>query len=143
MTLQELQTLFPRATAQNSRFASPVDVQYNCIAYAVHVLDVWWEPVTAPGYFWPPGVRKEYTVPAYQAALATKGFHRCGDGTPEAGWEKIALYSKKKVPTHAARLLPDGWWASKLGPNVDIEHTLLALRGGQYGNVEMFLRKKL
>ena len=48
--------------------------------------------------------------------------------------EKIALYAREGVPTHAARQLPGGGWSSKLGPNVDIEYaTLEAIGGGVYG----------
>jgi hypothetical protein len=50
------------------------------------------------------------------------------------GREKVALYAVDAVPTHAARQLPNGWWTSKLGPNVDIEHAdLSALADGVYG----------
>jgi hypothetical protein len=54
----------------------------------------------------------------------------------EPGIEKIALYALNDLPTHAARQLSNGWWTSKLGPHVDIEHIHPdAIAGGIYGEV--------
>ena len=51
------------------------------------------------------------------------------NSAPEEGFERIALFAKHKLgkleATHAARLLPNGCWTSKLGPCEDIEHHVL------------------
>ena len=78
---------------------------------------------------------------AYVQAFGTKGFLPCNSAKIEAGVQKVALYAKNNFPKHAAKQLPDGWWASKLGRDVDIEHTLVALNGGVYGDVVIFLKK--
>lgn len=142
MDLKELRArCFPRLSKKNCRFTSPTDPQYNCIAWAAGVNDIWWEPDQGHIYFWPLGAERRYTVLAYAQAFATKGYVPCDSAKIESGVEKVALYAKNNVPTHAAKQLPDGWWASKLGPDVDIEHTLVALNGGAYGDVVTFLKK--
>ena len=69
----------------------------------------------------------------------------CSDSSLEAGYEKIAIYVKDGIPTHAARQLGDGRWTSKLGKYEDIEHDSLdALNGdgyGEYGRVALFMSR--
>jgi len=78
------------------------------------------------------------------------GYVGCIDDTPESGYEKIALYWDPRIMviTHAARQLPDGHWASKLGPDEDIEHNdLQALEGDPlkfplcYGTAIRFMKR--
>lgn len=132
----------PNLTAENYRITSPPSWEYNCIAWALKVTNAWWWPV--PGRYWPPDVPREETVDAFLAAFATQSFVLCSTPELEAGWDKIALYSLGSVPTHAARQLPDGWWTSKLGPNIDIEHASVhVVAGGVYGNPVVFLSRKI
>jgi len=49
--------------------------------------------------------------------------------------EKIALYALQGVPSHAARLLANGLWTSKLGADIDLSHDLSELEGPRYGQV--------
>jgi hypothetical protein len=128
----------PNLTADNYRITSPLSWEYNCIAWAVGLTDSWWWPV--PGRFWPADVPRDETLEAVIAAFATRTFSSCSSSTLEAGLEKIAIYAKENVPTHAARQLSNGWWTSKLGPSFDIEHAnLAALAGGVYGGPVAFL----
>lgn len=95
-------------------------------------------------YSWPAGVNRTYTVDAYLEAYGTLGYVPCGgDATLRDGYQKVALYTKNNFPTHAARQLPDGWWASKLGQYVDVEHTLVALDGPDYGEATIFLERPI
>jgi hypothetical protein len=55
--------------------------------------------------------------------LGTKDYEQCDDGTPECGYEKIAIYVRSGEVKHVARQLPDGRWTSKLGPGYLIEHS--------------------
>jgi hypothetical protein len=131
----------PRLTADNYRETSPATWEYNCVAWAVGVVDAWWWPL--PGHFWPEGVPREETIPAFLAAFALHGFlpHPTTDLEPDL--EKVALYATSLTPTHAARQLPNGWWTSKLGPAIDIEHqTLEDVAGGAYGEVVAVLSRK-
>jgi hypothetical protein len=134
--------VLPNLTADNYRITSPTTWEYNCIAWAVGITDVWWWPT--PGRFWPADVPREETLAAFVAALATRGFSSCATSELEEGLETIALYAVGTVPTHAARQLPNGWWTSKLGPSFDIEHaTLEAVAGGVYGEPVAFLSKAI
>lgn len=55
---------------------------------------------------------------------------------------KLAIFvNDQGTPTHAARQLPDGWWTSKLGRQIDIEHELSAIEGPAYGKVAILLAR--
>jgi hypothetical protein len=132
----------PNLTAENYRITSPASWEYNCVAWAVGVTDMWWWPV--PGRFWPAQVPREETLEAFLAALGTRGFSSCPTSEVEPGREKIALYAKGDTPTHVARQLSNGWWTSKLGPSFDIEHVdLEALGGGVYGDPVVLLAREV
>src|SRR5437867_5835247 len=130
MDLAELKKQFPRLDNTNCRFTSPEDKNYNCIGWAVGNGDVWWEPDPTFYYYWPPLALRAYTIPAYMQAFAEAGFVRCPTSIVEPGFTKVALYAKNNFPTHVTRQLTDGWWTSKLGFDVDIEHSFDALNGG-------------
>lgn len=140
-TLQDLQKKFPRLKASNCRFISPDDPKYNCIAWAAEEDFIWWEPDAMYSCHWPVTVPRVYTIPAYIAALCTKGYVTCNTHKKERGVAKIALYALNNYPTHASRQCSDGWWASKLGIDVDIEHNFRALDGGEYGKPVQVLCK--
>lgn len=71
----------------------------------------------------------------------------CGDGSPEVGFQKVAIYvDSKGIPTHAARQLLNGQWTSELGQDIDVRHDapeellqVQALQG--YGGVAIFLKR--
>lgn len=133
---------FPNLTRTNHRAISPATPDYNCIAWAAAQQDRWWWPDPMQTAYWPPGVPRQETLEAFEAAYRTLGFFPCADESVEAGFRKIALYAKAGVPTHAARQLSDGRWTSKLGDYEDIEHmTLQALEGSLYGTVALLLRR--
>ena len=127
------------------RLTSPPSPEYNCIAWAAGEDDRWWWPVG--GYYWPVGAATTETIDAFVEAYATLGFALCEGTELEPFWEKIALYvDSRGTPTHAARQLEDGQWASKLGSDVDVEHEtpdeVTTLPGCQiYGRTEVFMRR--
>jgi hypothetical protein len=137
------ESLFPDLARTGYRVTSPPDPAYNCIAHAAGVMNNWWWPDPAGFDYWPPGVPRDRTVAVFVQAFATLGYVLCPDGSPEAGWEKVAIYATDQGPTHAARLLTSGFWSSKLGPDDDIEHALEGLCGLLYGAVVQFLRRPL
>jgi hypothetical protein len=128
----------PRLTSDNYRETSPASWEYNCVAWAAGVTDAWWWPV--PGRYWPDGVLREETLPAFLAAFATLGYLPGVSAILEPDVEKVAVYAAGSTPTHAARQLASGWWTSKLGPSLDIEHaTAEDVAGGAYGEVVALL----
>lgn len=138
-----IQTAFPGLTATNYSLTSPIDVDYNCIAWAAGENDVWWWPDAMFTRYWPDETPRLETVDAFVQAFSTKGYVPCDDGHPEQGFEKVALYGLKGKPTHAARQLSDGNWTSKLGEHCDVSHTINALDGPEYGSVAMFLKRAI
>lgn len=131
----------PALTTGNWKPTSYPCVRYNCIAWAAGDDSRWWWP--ADQGYWPPDAPKELTLQAFLAAFATLGYHQCGGAHLEEGFEKVALYSKGGIPTHAARQLRDGFWTSKMGRDADISHKLLGVCGKIYGEVAVYLRRPL
>jgi hypothetical protein len=126
-----------------SRITSPWSPSYNCIAWAAgDVTKLWW-PAQIPPWYWPPGVPFEETVPAFIAAYATIGYSPCQDGNIEHGLEKVVLFALNRAVKHAARQLQNGFWTSKMGANVDIEHDLEAVSGPVYGQPVQFLKRPI
>ncbi len=135
---------FPNLNPGNFRPTSPINRNYNCIAWAAEVDDEFWWPSPAPDAAWPKDVPQEESIPAFIAAYATLGYEVCQDGLHENDYQKVAVYALNGIPTHAARSLANGKWTSKLGRNIDIEHDDLdCVNGPVYGAPHVFLRKKL
>lgn len=131
---------FPRLASSPFEITSDCTRRYNCIAWAAHDQNhFWW-----PGAFWPKGAKKKVTRNAFITAFGTKGFKRSKLQAYEEGYDLIVLYEDADGrPTHAARLLPDGRWSSKLGSSHDIAHTLEGLEGQRYGKPAIYLRRKI
>jgi hypothetical protein len=130
----------PRLIADNYRETSPVSWDYNCIAWAAEITDTWWWP--APGRYWPTNIPREETLAAFLALFGSLGYAPGATRDIQPNLRKVAIYATGDSPTHAARQLADGWWTSKLGPHVDIEHqTPDAIRGGLYGEVVAVLSR--
>lgn len=115
---------------------------YNCIAWAATDTSAWWEPDPFFQYYWPEGVKRDYTLDAYISAFHTVGFEVCDDAAPEPGMEKIVIYVRNGQPTHASRRLQNGNWTSKLGDFEDIEHIELdCLNGPLYGSAHTYMKR--
>jgi hypothetical protein len=129
---------------------SPIDFDYNCIAFAAgETHRFWWPPPPAPlsgGSYWPPGVAAEETLAAFVAAFESLGYDVCADGSFESAVEKVAIYAKNGVPTHAARQsVAEGKWLSKLGRAYDIAHDDPDGVGGEpgYGDVVVYMQRPI
>ena len=137
---------FPQLADSTFEKTSDYDEDYNCFAWAMgwtHCRIDPGEPCVV-GDFWPMGVTRGRTVRAFVEVFDAQGFSVCDSGEHELGFMKIALYAKGGSATHAARLLEDGRWTSKLGDWDDIAHPDLATVGGaNYGSVVRFLKKAI
>jgi hypothetical protein len=136
------ETSFPYLESEGFSPASPASKRYNCIAWAAGCQEAWWWPDASLTSYWPENVPRIVALEAFFAAFALLGYERCDDGHLERGFEKVAFYALDGKPTHAARQLPDGLWTSKLGPNVDVNHTLHALEGPAYGQPVGFIKRR-
>ena len=140
---ERLRDLFPGLRTTSFWTTSPADADYNCIAWAANDSSNYWWPVgQGPRIYWPAGAPHEETLAAFVAVFQMFGYVAGADETLESGVEKVALFvDADGMPTHAARQLPSGRWASKLGKLEDIEHDLRAMEGDIYGAVALVLKR--
>ena len=130
---------FPGLAQSQFDITSNPDPFYNCIAWAAGRMDrFWW-----PGHFWPKGAPKKVTRASFISAFESIGYDVCGGPELENGFEKVMIYECNGEPTHAARLLADGRWTSKLGSSHDIAHTIDSLNGAIYGTPALFMRRPI
>lgn len=132
----------PRLKSSRYQISSPATSDYNCIAFAFGDTDRWWWPDKMDISYWPSEVPREETLVAFVKAFEFEGYRSCRHGRVEHRFEKVAIYVKDDVPTHAARQSKNGPWVSKLGTDIDITHGLEALEGGTYGTVACFMKRR-
>lgn len=115
----------------------------NCAAWAAGYASRWMQPKTESWHLWPDGAPNDYKAESFVRAFELVGFQKCADGSREDGYSKIAIFAKKDGEFgHAAKLMPDGLWSSKLGDWEDISHTTLdLLESESYGNVKWFMKR--
>ncbi len=139
---QTLEDAFPKLRATHYTIRSPVDIRYNCHAYAMGETHRVWEPTpVGPSAFWPPGAPRAFDLQSFQDAYVIWGFIQCSDGELESGVRKIALYVSNNAVQHTAGQTADGSWISKLGGSFDLVHELNGLEGPLYGQVSAFMKK--
>lgn len=121
---------------------SAIDPDYNCIAwaYGTDKKRLW---PNLPHYYWPEGIPNEPTIEAFIQLFASIGYVECDNGDLENNYLKIAIYQKNGEPTHAARQLENGKWASKLGRYWDIHHSIFAMANGDYGDVVKYMKRRI
>src|SRR5439155_3120151 len=102
-----IEKLFPGLVGTSYQITSGADEVYNCIAWAAGRTSEWWWPSDTPGNYWPEGVAKMESMPAFQDVFATLGYFPCHGAELEAGFEKVAIFDDDQaMPTHAVRQLP-------------------------------------
>lgn len=141
---EDLERILPGLRDAGYEVTSQAQPDYNCVAWAAGDDVRWWEPDKPGFYYWPEDVPQEYTPEAYAEAFRRLGYEKCQDARPQKGWEKVAIFATEDgLPAHAARQLPDGRWASKLGKREDIVHSALEHVSGQfYGRPVIVLRRR-
>lgn len=133
--------LFPGLDPARLRITSPETSQYNCIAYAAGDTTRFWWPDAGRFFYWPRGVVRSESFPAFQAAYESVGFTLTNDYNLMPGVEKIAIFHKGLLPIHAAKQNSDGLWSSKLGHSFDIQHDLEGMQGEEYGKVAFYMER--
>ena len=136
---------FPHLKAEGYQLTSDTDEPYNCIAWAADESERWWWPDDDLVAYWPPTVPRVTTLLAFELAYSAIGYFICDSAELEIGFQKIVIYADSQgVPTHAARQLTNGRWASKLGKGHDIEHfSVKALYSSKYGEVALVMKRQL
>ncbi len=138
-----LKKQFPNLHDIATKTTSGPSAAYNCIAWAFKdSRRVWWpDPRRA---YWPLRTQPTHTtMESFDALFASLGWQETSNRSTESGYEKIALYALRGVPTHASRLLDTGMWTSKLGQYIDISHDITELEGPEYGQISKIYRKPL
>ena len=138
----DLRRAFPNLTPENHAVASPRTDEYNCIAFAAGNQKSLVVARSGRSVVLAAEAAREESVAAFRRAFSSLGYEPVRRLEPEPGYEKVAIYAIGGTPTHAARQLPNGRWASKLGELEDIEHaTLDVLVGTVYGDVAIIVRR--
>lgn len=140
--MNPLEESFPGLRNTDFTQTSPIDVSYNCIAWAAGDLSRFWRPDPYNQCYWSIDASRSEALEAFVVAYTSIGYECTDSYQFESGVEKIAIFTKPDGrASHAARQLPSGRWTSKLGRNVDIEHDLHAIEGDVYGRVSAFLKR--
>ncbi|MGH6917459.1 MAG: DUF7689 domain-containing protein, partial [Geminicoccaceae bacterium] len=132
MDEQYYRQYFPLLSDIEKKKTSDPDVRYNCIAWVFgDTRRVWWP--NKKRCYWPLATSGKSRLEAFKQLFARAGWTETANSAVEPKLQKIALYVLLGEPTHAAKLLPSGWWSSKLGPDIDLAHKLDELKGPVYG----------
>jgi len=141
---------FPGLLTEGYTKTSEKTWDYNCIAWAVSKDDKWWWPLgklpNGKDAYWPSDAPKKITIPAFVKLFARRGYALVLDNNVdlEEGFEKVAIYAVGVEPKHAARQLPSGKWAHKMGSSIDLEtDTAAAVEGSAYGTLVRVMKRRL
>lgn len=131
----------PLENDKNFYLTSPWTYLYNCIAFAMGMQDRWVDNSDLPWHWWPP-VKKGGECKDLVDAFRFFGFEECGnDDTLDEEYDKVALYSKHKAWTHAARVVGDGVYHSKFGASYDGRHSSGDVLDAVYGVPFVIMRR--
>lgn len=129
---------------------SLADDGYNCIAWAAGDDQRWWWPIPENISYWPPNVPRDLEISTFIQAFEMIGYVTCSSEEYKDGYEKVAIFTKNGIPTHAAKQLTNGEWSSKLGQDIDISHNLsevvsfaIAYGNTDYGELSVILKRKI
>ncbi|MBI9039082.1 MAG: hypothetical protein JEY97_13185 [Bacteroidales bacterium] len=133
---------FPNSKVDPFLVTSPHSPAYNCIAWAFGDNTKWYWPDPSTIYYWPNNVPREINIEAFIKLFEYIGYKVCENGEFEIGYRKIAIFvDPMGVPTHAARQIDNGLWTSKLGSNIDVQHSIKSMEDGEYGMVSIYMKR--
>ena len=133
---------FPNSKVEPFGMTSPHTPTYNCIAWAFDDNTKWYWPDPENTYYWPESITREITVEAFIQLFGLINYSVCENEDIEKGYEKIAIFTDSlNNPTHAARQLENGYWTSKLGQHIDVQHSIKSIEEGDYGMVKIFMKR--
>jgi hypothetical protein len=115
-------------------------MEYNCISHTLNINnDISW-PFDNNNY-WP--VSRDLTKESFDKFYEFHGFEKMNllDFSYEPKYIKVALYTNKGIPTHAAIQVDEFFWESKIGELGIIKHDLFEIEDNVYGEVTQIYRK--
>lgn len=136
---------FPRLKEdENFKITSPYNPCYNCISWSLKESNIWTWPNTPEErdrfMTWDNNLRYDEEIETFIEYFKAQGYKICKANDLTDG--AVALYSIGNSCKHAARMLHNGLWTSKLGPWHDIQHsTPQSLEGDMYGKVYCYMKK--
>lgn len=140
----ELEKKFPGLGGTPWAIKSRRTKRYNCLAWAAREKHRRWD--FAKGAYWPPGVKRASGIAYLVGAFQAEGFSVCNENDCQAydsTADSIVVYEMNRIGTHAARLLANGMWSSKLGDLEDVQHkTPEDISGIIYGNPIVYMKRK-
>lgn len=142
----QLPDYFPNTYNNPFFITSPETSDYNCIAWACEKdnINYWPESEGDEDRVWPEGISRNVELESFVELFKSIGYEKCEDESLEKDYLKVAIYANSLgIPKHAARQRPDGLWTSKLGRGHDVIHSLYSMSNGFYGNVVVFMKRKL
>jgi hypothetical protein len=131
---------FPKLSDVAGKKTSECNHLYNCIAWAFKDSQKHWWPNTKRS-FWPVDATGLSAIEAFEAWFRHDGWEETTDKLYDKNFDKVALFTLNGSPTHAARLIANDIWTSKLGPNIDLSHSFDDLDGPAYGAVYKIYKK--
>lgn len=141
--MYSIEDVFPDMPEDSYQITSSKDKTYNSFAWAIEINSCWIEPDVFEIYYWPSNIPLEATLEAFTTFYCSYGYEICDNEALESGFQKVAIYvDSHGNPTHAARQLETGKWASKIFDIEDIVHNSLKdLEGEVLGHAVRFLKK--
>lgn len=115
-------------------------MEYNCISHTLNINnDISW-PFDNNNY-WP--VSRNLTKESFDKFYEFHGFEKMNllDFSYDSKYIKVALYTNKGIPTHAAIQVDEFFWESKIGELGIIKHDLFEIEDNVYGEVAQIYRK--
>ena len=135
---------FPNSSYDPFLITSDYTPKYNCISWAYEDISRWYWPDPANIYYWPENISRKVDLNSFVLLFQSIGYLLCNNGSLEPGYLKVAIFTdSNNIPTHAARQLLNGFWTSKLGQNIDVQHSINSMEQGEYGNVAIYLKRKI
>lgn len=157
---EKLTKLFSGLNDENFTIKSRLTPGYNCIAWAMGFDDRWVDcfpdDSVARKKWWPEGVDRDFRPETLVRAFEKMGFVKCDDDTIESDYDKVALYKVSPLVdsstgviiaeegwTHAARVIGNNCYHSKMGGLFDIHHYAGNIfEGSLYGVVYQFMKRR-
>jgi hypothetical protein len=115
---------------------------FNCISHTLGINTTPSWP-TDNDYYWP--TKRELTKESFDNFYDHHGFEKLSllDISYDKRYNKVALYTKDGIPTHASIQIDDIWWESKIGGLGIIKHDLFEIEDDVYGEITQIYRKRL
>lgn len=140
----EIEQLFPKLHGTPWEIKSRKTRRYNCLAWAAREKHRRWD--FTKGAHWPPGVKRASGIAYLVGAFQAEGFSVCNESDCrkyDSTADSIVVYEMNRIGMHAARLLANGMWSSKLGDVEDVQHkTPEDISGTTYGNPIVYMKRK-